>query len=276
MDTSEDPPYLYFRSYGQLPAYLFDPDLKRQWAKNHLDQLIARCLTFQEANPPIISAEDDLENGFYIIRTQHAVLTKLRLEAMFEAVLVLGDFITNLRSCLDHLAWKLVLLGCGKASDVASFPICEVNNSAGRKYFGRCTKGMSADAIALVEKFQPYYAGGDYRSTPLWILNKLWNIDKHRHLILHSVITGWQFRTIGGIKPLMEQVDHCTIMRFPLSQKANVYLNPHPTSEFWLRDGDEGINIGVANLTEIYNFVADTVLPAFASIVSQPEIGGKP
>lgn len=187
MSVPADPQPLYIRSYGQLPTSFFDPDLKRQWAKNHLDQLERRCLIIQETHTPVISAEEDLQNGFYVIRTQHALIDA----SMFEAVLVFGDFIANLRGCLDHLAWKIVLLSGGIPDTNTSFPICETDNSAGRKYFAKCTVGMCAPALTLMEQMQPYHAGNDYRSTHLWRLNKLWNIDKHRHLVPHTVITGW-------------------------------------------------------------------------------------
>ncbi len=262
---------LYIRSYGQLPPTLFDPDLKRQWAKNHLDELARRCSILQQTHAPITTAEEDLHNGFYVIRTKHASIDA----SMFEAVLVVGDFVANLRGCLDHLAWKLVSLN-GKTPDTnTSFPICETDNSSGRKYIAKCTAGMSDSAVALVKEMQPYHARNDYRSTHLWILNKLWNIDKHRHLVPHTVISGWQIRTTG-IKPLSsEVVDHCTIMLFPLARKNEVQFNPNPEAQFRLLDREDDINVGFDDLSKIYEYVANTLLPAFAGLMSQPSASGQ-
>jgi hypothetical protein len=252
-----------------LPDEFFNPDLKRQWAQKHLQEFANRCGIIQNTNCPVISGEDDLEQGFYVIRIQHPPVDPW----LFEAVLVVADFIANLRSCLDHLAWQLVIWNKGVPDIKTSFPICDgaSDNSSSRKYIEKCTSGMSSDAVLIVERFQPYHAGPDYRQTPLWMLNKLWNIDKHRHFLPHTILTGWQFRVEGGVMFESEVVDHSTVFRFNLADKSKVDLNPELVPELRLFDRAEGIDIGLVEITKLYDFVTDTVLPAFSSCVPKPK-----
>jgi hypothetical protein len=46
--------------------------------------------------------------------------------------------------------------------------------------------GVCADALAIIHDAQPYQFGTDYAAHPLWMLNELWNIDKHRHVAMRG------------------------------------------------------------------------------------------
>ena len=238
---------------------LFDPNLKLQWAKKHLDEFASEALIVQELNSPKISTEDDTENGWYIIRIE-----SFHDARVLQTALMAGDFILNLRACLDHLAWQLALLGGTIPGTEICFPICERDNSDARKLIGRSTGGMPADAISVVKSFQPYHAGNDYRSTHLWRLNKLWNIEKHRHVTPHSILPEWQFKMSGVEKIGNEQIDNCTIIRVPLADKGKVEFNPDCRSKLTIYDRDEGFDLSLNDLTEMYDFVAITVFPDFA------------
>jgi hypothetical protein len=237
---------------------LFDPNLKLQWAKKRLDEFTGEALRIQELNPPNISTEDDLENGWYVIRIQivHDI-------TVLQAALMAGDFIANLRSCLDHLAWQLSAIG-GIPGNGICFPICERDNSDARKYIAKSTVGMPSDAVAIIKSLQPYHAGNDYRSTHLWRLNKLWNIEKHRHLTPHSILTDWQFKTTGVEKIGTQQIDDCTIIRVPLADKSKVEFNPSLGARLTIYDRDEGFELTVDELTEMYDFVSLEILPSFS------------
>lgn len=114
--------------------------------------------------------------------------------------IILGDFLFNVRSALDHVAVALVP---NKRKDSASFPICTIdphgvhpNDPKGdadrRRKWETATRGMSADALAIVELFQPYNAKPsnihrgiqlDPEDTVLALLSAFQNADKHRRLI---------------------------------------------------------------------------------------------
>lgn len=111
--NTQSPEWMYIRAVARrsgagllsIPS-LFDPDLKRQWAKKHLDDLTLEARLIQDLNTPQISSEEDLEHGWYVIRIKH-----IHDERISQAALLVGDFISCLRSCLDHLVWQLALFG---------------------------------------------------------------------------------------------------------------------------------------------------------------------
>jgi hypothetical protein len=99
---------------------------------------------------------------------------------------LVGEHLHDLRSGLDHLAWQLVLKAGGTPTDDTKFPILEVappTNSQGQGGSPGVAGGVSSRAKTLIGSAQPYKLGARYREHPLWLLHKLWNIDKHRHVI---------------------------------------------------------------------------------------------
>ncbi|MGB6482818.1 MAG: hypothetical protein WBE86_04955 [Candidatus Acidiferrales bacterium] len=246
---------------------LFDPDFKRQWAKLRLDELAAEAAIIQDSNKPKLTTEDDLENSRYVFRFQG-----MHDARVFQAALRAGDFIYNLRAALDHLAWQLALLSGGWPSIEVSFPICEKDNADARRFIKRSTVGIPDPAVAVIESFQPYHAGNDFRSTHLWRLNKLWNIDKHRHLTPHGIVPEWQFKTNGVSVIEVRQIDDGVEYRVSLAEKEKIEFNPSCKVDFTISDSAEAIDIRIADLFEMYEFVASTILPAFAGFFPQKAV----
>jgi hypothetical protein len=94
--------------------------------------------------------------------------------------LIAGDLVQNLRGALDHLAHRLVVVGRGDPGPFAYvyFPIGTTQeNYEARK--ARYTAGMTVDTLKALDDLRPYKGGND----PLWRLNELSIIDKHRLLI---------------------------------------------------------------------------------------------
>jgi hypothetical protein len=106
--------------------------------------------------------------------------------------MILGDALNNMRSSLDHLVCRFVELHNGKVGKHHAFPICSdaasyderVNQIRRKKDRSGPLDGIPADGPerALIEKVQPYHQGKDWREHPLWILNRMTNIDKHRDI----------------------------------------------------------------------------------------------
>lgn len=108
-----------------------------------------------------------------------------------------GDFVHNLRSALDHLARALVLEQGGipnddpSAGQVTQFPVLEERLTKGgtvRRL--QIVGGISPAAEHLLDSVQPYQAVHDPTVHPLWVLNYLWNVDKHRTLNVVGVNLG--------------------------------------------------------------------------------------
>jgi hypothetical protein len=107
-----------------------------------------------------------------------------------------GDFVHNLRSALDHVARALVLENGGTPSDdpsgpVTQFPVVEDRLTRDDKIRSlEVVGGISPAAVHLLESVQPYQRVDDPTLHPLWILNHLWNVDKHRTLNVVGVNLG--------------------------------------------------------------------------------------
>jgi hypothetical protein len=99
---------------------------------------------------------------------------------------LIGEFLHNTRSALDHLAWQLVLRSGGKPSGATNFPIltqAPTTKRQGTDPLPNVTGGVSQEARAVIDEAQPYKWSVRARHHPLWVLHQLWNIDKHRHVL---------------------------------------------------------------------------------------------
>lgn len=108
--------------------------------------------------------------------------------------MLVGDCVHNLRSALDHIIYALIWTNPSRGgkppSEKAQFPICDTRPGYVTQVNQRKRIDGVPDAVAtVVETLQPYHTrekGLDYTAHPLWVLNKLENIDKHRRLALAS------------------------------------------------------------------------------------------
>lgn len=96
-----------------------------------------------------------------------------------------AECIHNLRSCLDQLAWQLVV-ATGATPDTTSFPLrlkAHRDEKAAASY-NACVEGMSAAAKAYILALQPYQPGNGGRDHKLRILHDLNITDKHHELVI--------------------------------------------------------------------------------------------
>jgi hypothetical protein len=97
--------------------------------------------------------------------------------------LTVGDAFYNMRSSLDQLVWSLAKRPGGILDPQhTQFPILETDNSDTRKRFARQTEGVPTAAQDEIRGFQPFHRGIDCKSHPLWRLNQMCNLDKHRRI----------------------------------------------------------------------------------------------
>jgi hypothetical protein len=118
-----------------------------------------------------------------------------------------GEVIYNLRSALDHAAFELSVIGRGRdltrqEAGASQFPLYTISNDF-EKGAPKRLPGVGSDLVALIERVQPYPSRGREHSptlfdeAPYWlgVLNRLSNVEKHRHphLVVHSVEgASWQ------------------------------------------------------------------------------------
>jgi hypothetical protein len=254
-----------------------EPDLKRQWANKHLQLLKVEIDHFCHNNSYTVEAEEDLQAGKYVIKITHPNLFNA-----IHAVLTLGDFVSTLRTCLDYLICQLVAQNGFQPGGRTCFPICSAWNHANRRSLNEATLGMSDPAKSVVQALQPYNLGENYKQSHLWRLGTLCNLQKHRQITAFKTDPPWQFRTnqydtAGDDLITTEQVGNCSIVCLPLAAKEHVEFNPQGT-EVGLRfiDNKAEIDLEYQDLVEMYEFVANDVLPAFLSFFPDPCVSWAP
>jgi len=112
-----------------------------------------------------------------------------------------GDVIQSFRSSLDYLVFEMSTNYTPSMDDKAlrdaEFPICGDISQAGhagkgREIFQSARRKIASihpDAQAEIERLQPYQYGQMFQSHPLWQLNELSRIDKHRAIHVVAAYT---------------------------------------------------------------------------------------
>jgi hypothetical protein len=154
-------------------------------AKHHLEDIRRLIEEALDPNGHEIRREPGERPGAYVYRVEGLGRLDQQISVM------MGDYLFNLRSALDHLAWQLVLLDGGTPTEQTKFPILESprRDATGSTLTVQLDPTVRSHAILeALEAAQPYSrmdgAPQDARSMPLWAINKLNNIDKHRLLLV--------------------------------------------------------------------------------------------
>ena len=237
-------------------------------AKVHLDELGKRVRLFIESKPYRITCHDDVEGQHY------KIIIKMD-DPPLDVALILGDLVNSLRACLDNLVWQMaatVIYAAGD-SDTESpsrricFPICRENTLDSQVLITKSTFGIPEGAISIIKSLQPYHRGDAFASSPLWVLNELWSIDKHRHIAMHSAALQLHFLPVGQSRipnPIaIDRFDDHYEMVFALSDKPNVQFEPRE-AELDFGSSHDGIVLNFNEVVSIYEFVRDSILPKFA------------
>src|SRR5207248_448866 len=116
-------------------------------------------------------------------------------------------------------------------------------------------------AVVLIKSFQPYNYGETYKSSHLWRLHKLWNIDKHRHITAYT--TEVIFAIPPGARSFQRFDDRLEIYVPFASVQGNIDVQPHGAVGVEFGNVTEGIRLTVQDLLDIHQFIADEVIPKF-------------
>lgn len=209
------------------------------------------------------TSREDLKNHRLIVRVEFAKLDG-------DIPLSLGDFVYNLRSGLDQLAWQLSLSGGGDPARDTMFPIHERDDAKSEAMFLKRVKDMPPDAVLIIRELQPYKRAADYRKHPLWQLNELGNIDKHRLPAGRSTDTSFYIEPLGYTKT---DFDNGMELNWPVSAKGKVKLQSKtPLLTF----GDpidnpssrEPLELTRNDIAEIYRYVREDVAPQFTRFLT--------
>lgn len=170
-------------------------ELKLARAQEHLHEVEQQVSGWIDACLKTLREEPDPEEARYHCAWIDAPCVDCDLLS-----LLVGDCLQCLRSALDHLALELATAFTVPMTDEieedSEFPILSDVDRHGT--FGKGpgkwrdsaqsrVRGLAPLAQAEIKRLQPYNRGQLFADDPLWRLNLLNNIDKHR--LLHTVGT---------------------------------------------------------------------------------------
>ena len=163
----------------------FHHERRLQRALYHLDSLEAEIAAWIEERPYRTWREPEVDN------TKKVVWVEVSDTPPSELSLIVGDCLHNLRCSLDNLVLELAIArnkGRPVSSSVESdsgFPIFLDQNPS---KLDNMLRGIDPRAKAVIEGLQPYTRRELAKTDPLWWLNKLENMDKHRlpHLVFFT------------------------------------------------------------------------------------------
>jgi hypothetical protein len=230
------------------------------WATNHLNTLHAAIAEFS-ANPYGITREDDLENGSHILRLK-------LLDVPTHICLIAGDAVYNMRASLDQLVWSLAnLSGIPKRT---AFPIVDgpVLTRDKLRSSKRSLLGVPKEAVCEIEFLQPYHRGASYKTHPLWRLDEMCNLDKHRRIPANGSATVLRFPNVTREEfatrvVAVDTTDDGFIVSTSLALKHKLD-DYYPDAFAVMFGGDEsGISEQIRGLAQICKFISESVFPRF-------------
>ena len=210
---------------------LADPYLKITRAEVHLNALRDERKSFLESNPYSFIGEDDIEHGLYRLRIDIQ-------DTPARIALIIGDLFYCLRAALDQLVWALAYKP-GQYHRHTQFPIFETWNGETQGKFRRYTRGVPADALERIDKLQPHHRAHP-KSTLLWLLNEMCNLDKHRRIPVHGSVTEFTFQQLSPYSARhITFEDDCVVI--PARFKSQMRLDPNVTFDITFGDASQGI-----------------------------------
>lgn len=242
------------------PDRLIYVKMKARRADEHFQALDAELRKWA-AKPYTVTKQLQFKKLLYVIWIDISLTPEI-------IPMLLGDFVCNLRSSLDQLAWCLAHLDrTRKFTDREEmqihFPIFKVRD---KTYCDR--RSLFPPAVAdIIDTLQPYLRGNAFRDDPLWQLNELWTLDKHRtipvspySLNVGFAMDGWQ----RFVTPPTQFFNHHLEVVFPLGLALAGGVNLEPNISVEILFGDSSFEISMTRLKEINDFVRNDVIPRFA------------
>jgi hypothetical protein len=237
--------------------------LKANWAHVHWHILDDEVTKFLKSNRYGIPAELDWVHSRYIFRTN------VGKSVINEWGLRVGDIVTNMKDSLDHIAYRLVSKGNRSVRERIYFPLFKHRNEWDS---AKWIRHFSPEAIAELERLQPYHAPEGSVTHPLWAISELARIDKHRYINImpmmasipdsHTPLDGTFSLSFDetGLVGIISNVPQ-------IQEDVNLYVAFEPQIEISEPDLIYHFNLGV--LHDAYTMLATTVIPAFSCLLPE-------
>jgi hypothetical protein len=155
--------------------------LKMDRARLHLENLDFAVQKWLEVHADLVQEETDPETGDDLIVVKAPTVPPADVIS-----LAVADCIHNLRASLDQLVFSLSWAYTAgplsrQVAESCEFPIYGPRQPTTRE-LGKRMGAVHPDAQIIIKDLQPHHAGDAFASEKLWILDQLWNLDKHRML----------------------------------------------------------------------------------------------
>jgi hypothetical protein len=144
-------------------------------AKAQFDELRAEIDAWFTADPPPYSSLGDFDTDAW----EWVERFQVQREPPLRLGVILGDCLHNLRSALDHLAWRVTLLDGSTPDGDTQFPIASKSEQQFEKMADKRIPGLSPRHRSMIKSAQPFHRGTKASGHPLSVLADLSNIDKH-------------------------------------------------------------------------------------------------
>src|ERR1700682_1942445 len=151
---------------------------------------------------------------------------------------IIGDAVHNLRSALDHLAYRAMSITPGVTSKQlgkVNFPIAENAQKYNTETRTRI-EGMRQDAIDAIDGIQPYGGG---TGEIFWHLHSLDIIDKHRLLIVVGSTNRLHSMTPRQVAALKRNFLGMDLDAYTPAQDAILFQTESANIQFPLKTGDK-------------------------------------
>lgn len=253
--------------------------LKR--AQAHADELKRLLLAFQEANPYPAVLNFHRQTSEWV-----GVLTKdLPEPPSYEWGPILGDIGHNLSSALDNLVCVLAVVKDPRSDcETTMFPIYlgQYGAVGYDRQGARRVKALSTIDQDTIRSLQPYQAGDNASSHPLWLLRELNRIDKHRRVHVVAVEPQEQIGNLIGVSDAEitdvrawnrtkagDEIFRCSIHATGPQPKGDVEVSATVQVEFAAGSGDlDGVQLG-GFVETVVAYVRNNVFPKFEGTVGK-------
>lgn len=173
-----------------------------QHARAHLKVLDDKIRLFMEREPFGAVSKHNYEQATYIVHGE------IRETPPLELGLIAGDVIHNIRASLDNLLWAFACRHHDPPENPnASFPIFKdrTGKNGWDKKGGDLLQSVASSVGLAVTECQPFMRSpNDSSQDLLWVLNRLWNDDKHKRIVpvagawVGGRLHGKSFKVTGG------------------------------------------------------------------------------
>jgi hypothetical protein len=254
---------------------LDSPWQKVERARQHLKALQDAVTHFESgpAKPYGARAEMDDQRGeffFYgVIRAQPPPRISL----------LVGDFVHNVRSALDHLAYQSRSPYAPVSDEYTQFPIFDKVTQFDPKALS--LRHIRTDVRDHMEELQPYHQPETRERWLLRILRDISNLDKHRNIPL---VAAYVQLTDLRIKPEITHVelwrgrahrgifnDGEVLARVPATPDGEMQFEPRFAFKVALGEKGSGLGVPLADLMgDLYNYARFDLIPSFSRFFPQP------